>query len=55
MNQSGNVGVPNIRGGKAISISAKGAASCHPKASRSAENGENDAGERAGLFGGHDL
>jgi hypothetical protein len=25
MNQSGNVGVPNIRGGKAISVSAEDA------------------------------
>jgi hypothetical protein len=48
MNQSGNVAVPNIRGGIAISISAKDAAGCRPKAPRSVGNGENDVGERAG-------
>jgi hypothetical protein len=48
MNQSGNVAVPNIRGGKAISISAKVAAGSRPKAQRFAKNGENDAGEQAG-------
>jgi hypothetical protein len=45
MNQVGNVAVLNIRGGKAISVSAKDAAGCHPKVPRFAENGENDAGE----------